>query len=106
MTKSQERAVARIKREVQEHAKTDRYEVKRFDIMEMEWGTVEVLAETGLINDEDDPIARCFLRDRAQIFIGPRGGMHYYASRQHKNGKFTHSTKTYKTFFRACLDQR
>ena len=76
MTKAQERAIERIKRQ----AKRDlffgeEYEFKIFEVTENEY-FVSVVLEVGMIGDEGT-LAALICRDHCHLFVGKRGGIRY-----------------------------
>lgn len=79
MTKSQEKAIEKIRKLGEElfWGRADEYEFKEFDIKELNYGTISLVVETGMKNDEGT-LAAIFARDRAHLFIGKRGGITYY----------------------------
>lgn len=101
MTKKQMWAIENLKREV-EHSVTygDRYEFKEFTVTENEY-FVNVVMEIGRKNDEGT-MAEIFCRDRAQFFIGKRGGVRYPVAK--KNGNVVE--RPFKSVLGTVLDQR
>lgn len=79
MTKSQEKAIEKIRKLGEElfYGGADEYEFKEFDIQELNNGTISLVVETGMKNDEGT-LAALFTRDRAHLFIGKKGGITYY----------------------------
>ena len=85
MTKSQEKAIERIKKITENTLffnDTD-YEIKTWEITENKF-FVNLYLVTGLKNDEGT-YASIFARDRAQFFIGKKGKVTYPINK--KNGK-------------------
>lgn len=76
MNKRQEATVKSIKAyiEANDLHGADGYEIKTFEVKEMEWGAIQVYSVAGLKNDEGT-MAEVFARTRRQIFIGKRGGI-------------------------------
>ena len=74
MTKSQEKALARIRESVEAWG-DGRYEIKRWEV-EDHGSFLSLVVQTGMPDDEGTA-AEMFARDRAHIFIGPRGGITY-----------------------------
>jgi hypothetical protein len=91
MTKAQERAIEKMKRSM-ENSLTKSEEVKEWTITEHEQ-FVSVVAVTGVKNDEGT--YAFYVRNRAQFFIGKRGGITYPVNRiRYKNGnRRKYSTK-------------
>lgn len=109
ITKAQEKAIAQIKRlaETLFGEKTlDKYEIKQFDIDANEY-FVAVVVEVGM-KDDEGTMAEIFGRDRAQLFIGPRGGITYPVNKQMASGKYKHYEKRFKghSLLQAVIDQR
>ena len=79
MTKSQEAAVAKLRRMVDHHIKAGGNidEVKRFDVEELDYGPVYVRISIGIRGAT--PLMDAILSDDIRIFIGKRGGAHYWA---------------------------
>ena len=82
ITNRQIRMVENVYRYVKEgdlHDNPDRYEIKKFEINPLEYGSelLELYIETGLKNDENT-MASVFCRKVRQIFLGPNGGMKAY----------------------------
>lgn len=93
MTKAQERAVSRIRwmaENLHYYAKED-YEIKEWKVEECEC-FVAVVVEVGMKGDEGT-LAQALCRDRAQLFIGTRGGITYPAHHIKKNGEYKFYTK-------------
>lgn len=108
MTKSQERAIARIKRMCEDtlfFGGPDEYEFKRWDIDENEY-FVSLFFETGMKGDEGTLAVLC--RNRAHLFIYPRGRVMYPMHHTCKNGKHKHWTRQFKwgSILTPVLDQR
>ena len=84
MTNSQKLKVECVRNEVQNIAKNYYIhgEIKEFEIIESEYGHVEVRFQVGDVNDENNAYALIYNREHGQIFIGKRGAITYY-----KNGK-------------------
>ena len=101
ITKSQEKAIARIKRDFETlhgHCQ-ESYELKKFDheFLSEEVAIISLIGEMGLIGDEGT-MAQVFGRDRIHVFISPRGKIYYYGPR---GGK-----RTYRTIYETALHQR
>ena len=76
MTKAQERAVERIRRQAkQDLFFGDKCEFKLFEVDENPY-FVSVVVEVGMIGDEGT-LASAFCRYHCQLFIGKRGGIRY-----------------------------
>lgn len=106
MTKAQERAIERIKQLVNRDWPAEKgYEVKEFTISENEY-FVSVVIETGL-KDDEGTYAAVFARDRAQLFVGKKGGVTYPVSKKLKNGKYKHYEKRFEGYsiLQAVVDQ-
>lgn len=108
MTKSQERALNKIKRLAERWANKGFKdgELKEWNVEESEY-FVSVIVEIGGKNDEGT-WAEVYGRDRAQLFIGKCGGVTYPVHKRLKNGTFKHYTKTFKwhSILQAVVDQR
>ena len=102
MTKSQERAIARIERLVQKELYNDEYEIKEWDVHENEY-FVSLVVETGRKNDEGT-LASIICRDRAHLFIGKRGGITYPVTTK-KGKQVCRQFKGY-SILQAVCDQR
>lgn len=102
MTKSQEKAIAKIRSLVERELYSDQYEIKRFDITDNKY-FISLYVQYGLIGDEGT-LAEALGRDSAHLFIGKRGGITYPMSK--KNGKFY--TKKFEGYsiLQAVCDQR
>lgn len=101
MTRAQEKKLNQIKTEVEE-MRTSLHkngEIKKFDVTENEYGTVQVVCAIGASGDEGT-LAECFARDRFQIFIGKRGGVTYY------DNKFKSHRLGTGSLLSVCLAQR
>ena len=81
MTKSQEKAIERI-RQLVERDMTDKQEIKIWGINEGEY-FVSLVIEYGYIGDEGT-LSAIFCRCHAHLFIGKRGGITYLI---YRNGK-------------------
>lgn len=75
MTQAQERAVRKIRKLTDGIMFGDEWEIKEWTVHENEY-FVSVIVETGMKNDEGT-LASVFCRERAQLFIGKRGGIRY-----------------------------
>ena len=108
MTKSQERALNKIKRLAEKWASEgfEDGELKEWNVEENEY-FVSVIVEIGGKNDEGTQ-AEVFARDRAQLFIGKCGGVTYPVYKRLKHGTYKHYTKTFKGYsiLQAVVDQR
>ena len=108
MTKSQERAIERIRKlaekEMNESFKDG--EIKNWEVEENEY-FVSVVVEIGGKNDEGT-MAEIFCRDRAQLFVYKRGGIKYPVSKQLKNGEWKHYYKRFEGYsiLQAVVDQK
>lgn len=92
MTKSQEKAIERIKKITENTLffnDTD-YEIKTWKITECEY-FVALQLVTGMKNDEGT-YAEIYARDRAHLWIGKRGKITYPITK--KNGKLVRRTFT------------
>lgn len=101
MTNSQKKAIKRIENLTKEILWNDKFEIKLWEVEENEY-FVNLVVETGMKGDEGT-MAAIFARDRAQLFIGKRGGITYPVS---KNGR--HYTKVFGGYslLQAVCDQR
>lgn len=108
MTRSQEKAIARIRALAEKHAEGcfREGELKKWKIDENEY-FVAVYVEIGMKNDEGT-LAEVFCRDAAHLFVGKRGGITYPVSKTYKNGKYKHYTKKFEGYsiLQAVVDQR
>ena len=79
MTKQQERRIEEI-REIMLNlvGYRETKEIKEEKIEELFYGAVSMVIEVGNIGDEGT-MAELYCRDRAHVFIGPRGGCFTYA---------------------------
>lgn len=96
MTNAQEKKLASIKRNAEEDlffGGPEKYEIKRWEIKDYQ-SFVSLVLETGMKGDEGT-LAEVFARDRAHLFIGPRGGTTYPVHYQTKNGNWHHTERTY-----------
>lgn len=92
MTKEQERTVSRIRRDAEYHFfYSEDYEFKKWEVTENKY-FVSVVFVVGMKGDEGT-LASIICRDRAQLFIGKRGGITYPVSKQLKNGEYRHYSK-------------
>ena len=86
MTKEQERKVKEIEKIMMEligHPETK--EIKEEEVNEIGYGIVSMVIEVGEIGDEGT-MAEVLCRQRAHIFIGPKGGCYTYSkARSGKN---------------------
>ena len=112
MTAKQEAAVARIRRMAERDLIYDaeRREFKEWEVIDhtAEYPCVEVRLETGLKGDEGT-MAAVICRDRAQLFIGPRGGITYYKNMRDKEGNYKGISKRdlgCHCILQAVIDQR
>ena len=106
MTKSQEKALADIRRLVErDFPNKDRYEIKKWEINDYET-FCSLVVEYGLIGDEGT-MAEIFGRDRAHLYIGRKGTITYPVHKQLKNGKFKWYTKDFRGYsiLQAVCDQ-
>ena len=103
MTKQQEKAIKKIEELAKELLYGEEYEIKRFDIEELNDKFVEVVVETGMKNDSGT-YAAIFCRDRAQLFVGKRGGVTYICA--NKRGKIVSRRFKGYSLLQAVCDQR
>ena len=110
MTTSQEKAIERIRRLVEKEMKgirgdKDCYEIKEWDLSEYEY-FVSLVVEYGMKGDEGT-LGEVFGRNRAQLFIGKKGGITYPVTKVLKNGEYKHYTKHFKGYsiLQAVCDQ-
>lgn len=75
MTRAQEIALKKIRKLTDGIMFGDEWEIKEWTVHENEY-FVSVIVETGMKNDEGT-LASVFCRERAQLFIGKRGGIRY-----------------------------
>lgn len=102
MTKKQMWAIENLKREVEHDIVygSDRYEFKEFKVTEHEH-FVNVVMEIGRKGDEGT-MAEIYCRDRAQFFIGKRGGVRYPVAK--KNGDVVE--RPFRSVIGTVVDQR
>lgn len=103
MTKSQENAIERIKRLAARDlmfGDKSKYEFKEFKTDENEY-FVSVVLEVGKKGDEGT-LAEVFCRDRAQLFVGKRGGITYPVT----NKKGDVVRREFRSVLGAVIDQR
>lgn len=99
MTKAQEKAVQMIRNLVDKWCE-DRYEIKEWEVKDCDT-FLSVVVCTGLPNDEN---TMAFLtRDRAHLFVGPRGGITYPVM---KDGKTTYKRFKGYSILQAVVDQK
>ena len=101
MTKSQEGAIAKIKRLAEENLYSEKYEIKEWEVVEYD-SFISVVVETGLKGDEGT-WASIIARDRAHLFVGTHGGITYPVS---KNGKHYKNVFKGYSILQAVCDQR
>ena len=79
MTKQQERRIEEI-REIMLNlvGYRETKEIKEETIEELFYGAVSMVIEVGTIGDEGT-MAEIYCRDRAHVFIGPRGGCYTFS---------------------------
>lgn len=84
----------------------DKYEIKTFEVEDCKY-FVSLVVEVGM-KDDEGTLAEVFCRDRAHLFIGPRGGIRYPVSKQMKDGSWKHYDKPFKghSLLQAVIDQR
>ena len=111
MTKAQEKAIARIRKMAENTlffgTNKDDYEFKEWEVSENEY-FVNVVLEVGRKGDEGT-MAAIFARDRAQLFVGKRGGITYPKTIRDKDGNYK-DTRTVSLgnngILKAVIDQR
>ena len=103
MTRSQEQAISKIERMVRKEgaAMFREYEIKEWEVHENEY-FVSLIFEIGNKGDEGT-LAQYICRDRAQLFIGPKGGIRYPMT---KNGKYIERRFEGYSILQAVCDQR
>lgn len=108
MTKSQEKAIRKIRALAEKHAAGcfRNGEIKSWEISAHEY-FVAVYVEIGG-KDDEGTLAEVFCRDSAHLFIGKHGGITYPVSKTYKNGKYKHYTKRFEGYsiLQAVIDQR
>lgn len=108
MTKSQEKAVAKIKALAEKEANTihEEGEIKKWEVNEHEY-FVAVFVELGGKNDEGT-MGEIFAREAAHLFIGKRGGITYPVHKKLKNGEWKHYEKRFigYSLLQAVVDQQ
>lgn len=75
MTRAQEIALRKIRKLTDSIMFGDKWEIKEWKVTENEY-FVAVIVETGMKGDEGT-LASLLCRERAQLFIGKRGGIRY-----------------------------
>lgn len=78
-TETQKHTIRRIIRQFPDlffYDHYDKYEVKKFELVENEHGTISLYVQAGMIGDEGT-YAAILARDTLHIFIGKRGGITY-----------------------------
>jgi len=107
MTRQQEAALNRIKLKCQSTLFfSENYEFKKWEVKDYQ-SFVSLVFETGMKGDEGT-MAAIFARDRAHLFIGPRGGVTYPVHKALKNGKHRHSERRWDwvSILTPVIDQR
>lgn len=108
MTKSQERALERIRKLAERHMNDcfNNGEIKKWKVGEHEY-FVSVVVEIGGVDDAGT-WAEIYCRDRCQLFIGKRGGITYPVDKKLNDGRTKHYTKRFKGYsiLQAVCDQR
>lgn len=101
MTRSQEIAIKKIRRLAEDTLYNDEYEFKMWEILDC-GSFVDVRVETGRIGDEGT-LAGIFCRERAQLFVGKRGGITYPA----RNSRGEYVNKRFKGYslLQASIEQ-
>jgi hypothetical protein len=79
MTQAQERRVESIRKDLEyEFFKGHKNpEIKKFEVEELEWGSVSLIAEVGGVGDEGT-YAAIMCRERIHVFIGKNGAITYF----------------------------
>lgn len=78
MTNSQIKTLIKVLHMAEElNYKKGSYEIKEYEVTELECGLVSVVLETGRKGDEGT-LAELICRQRVHLFIGKRGGITYY----------------------------
>ena len=108
MTKAQENKIEQIRKECVRQlfhgTPKDDYEFKTFEVKKLDYSNeVSLTVETGLKGDEGTMAQICG-RHWFHIFIGPRGGIHYYKFR--KNGKGGRVNITRLNLLQIVLDEK
>lgn len=75
MTKSQEKAIAKVRKLVESEIRPDREEIKTWEVKEYTY-FVALYIVYGYKNDEGT-LSEYLLRDKAHLFIGKRGAITY-----------------------------
>jgi len=98
MTRSQERALKKLEMLTRKDFLPNE-EMKTWEVKDIGTGTLSVVIEYGLVNDEGT-LAEIFARSRCHIFIGSRGGVSYY------NNKGTRKRFKWYSILQAVVEQR
>lgn len=87
MTSKQKKTVELLTKAIEKNdffGHPEDHEFKKFEVIEMDNGIVELLCESGLKNDEDT-LAYALCRRTRQIFIGKNGGLRCYDNTKKNN---------------------
>lgn len=78
ITNSQVKTLVKILHKAEELSfQKGKYEIKRYEVDELECGLVSVVLEVGMIKDEGT-YAAILCRDYVHLFVGKRGGISYF----------------------------
>ena len=102
MTKSQEKAIEKIRQQVIDGWYSDELEFKQFEIEDCRY-FVSVFVESGMKGDEGT-LAAVFSRDCAHFFVGKRGGITYPVWDQKKKKQYRRQYKN--NIYRVYIDQK
>ena len=106
MTNAQERRIAQIEEIMMNlvgHPETK--EIKQKEIEEITENIVSLVIEVGEIGDEGT-MAAVFCRQRAHIFIGPKGGCSTYTQSRRGGGIINYEDSPSGVCWRCVLDSR
>lgn len=101
MTRQQENALKKIRKLADGLMYSDKWELKEWQVHENEY-FVSVVVEVGMKGDEGT-LGQVFCRERAQLFIGKRGGIRYPCT--NKRGKYVERHFKGYSLLQAVIDQ-
>lgn len=84
MTNSQKKKIEWVKKQVEDMTKNyhTNGEIKELTFDETDYGFVICKFTVGETDDENNPIAKIFCRERGHFFIGKRGAITYYSTNE------------------------
>lgn len=79
MTQAQEKRIESIRKDLEYEFFNNHKnpEIKKFEVKELEYGSVSLIAEVGSVGDEGT-CAEILCRERIHVFIGKNGAITYY----------------------------